>query len=132
MKPRKVLLAEDDADDQLLFNEFLSHRKDIELMPIADNGVELFHYLDTITSEGDLPDLIILDQNMPRRNGLQTLRLLKETDRFAGIHVVVYSTYTDQHLIDACTTQGAFAVISKPITKEEYNQMIDGLMLVRM
>ena len=125
MAPKKILLAEDDSDDQRLFQEFLKHRTDIVLMPIAENGVELMEQLQPIRDKNQLPDLIILDQNMPKRNGLQTLNLLKSHERFANIPIAIYSTYTDALLIESCMTAGACAVLAKPITKAGYNQMIE-------
>jgi CheY-like chemotaxis protein len=130
MTPKKVLLAEDDSDDQQIFYDFLYHRTDLHLLPVAENGVALFHFLESVCSAGELPDLIILDQNMPKRNGLQTLRMLKEDPRYAAIPVMVYSTYTDQQLIDACLEVGASAVMTKPITKEGYEEMIDAFLKV--
>ena len=127
MLKRKVLLAEDDADDQRFFNEFLEHRKDILLMPIADNGEVLFEILKGITERSDLPDLIILDQNMPKYSGLQALRLLKSDSRYAHIPVSIYSTYTNEALIENGLELGACYVIPKPISKEGYQQMIDQL-----
>ena len=127
--PKKILLAEDDRDDQKLFCDFLQHRNDIELLPVADNGIVLFDLLASITDAAGLPDLIILDHNMPRRNGLQTLQLLKDTERYAHIPVVIYSTYTDKQLIDACAEKGAFSVLPKPITKHGYSEMIDTVLL---
>jgi CheY-like chemotaxis protein len=124
----KILLAEDDGDDQKLFIDFLQHRPEIEILPIMENGVDLIENLDGISEKEALPDLVILDQNMPKQNGLQTLILLKSTPRYAHIPVMVYSTYTDQNLIRQCNENGAFAVASKPISKEGYNQMIDELL----
>ena len=125
MSPKRILLAEDDIDDQKLFYDFLRHREDIVLMPVAENGVHLFDSLEKITSSDDLPDLIILDQNMPKRSGLQTLQLLKDTIRYAHIPVIVYSTYTDQQLIKISSEMGAFSVASKPVTKDGYDEMIN-------
>lgn len=125
MLKRKVLLAEDDADDQRFFSEFLEDRDDIMLLPIADNGEVLFEILQHITENTDLPDLIILDQNMPKTNGLQALRLLKSNSRYAHIPVSVYSTYTDEELIKKGFELGACQVVSKPISKEGYHQMMD-------
>lgn len=126
--PKKILLAEDDIDDQQLFYDFLQHRTDIVLMPAAENGVHLFDSLEKIASNNDLPDLIILDQNMPRRSGLQTLQLLKKTTRYAHIPVMLYSTYTDQQLIKLSSELGAFSVASKPVTKDGYDEMINGFL----
>jgi len=127
MNPKKVLLAEDDMDDQKLFHDFLHHRSDIVLLCAVENGEELLNTLKTVDSEG-LPDLIILDQNMPKRNGIQTLQVLKKEERFAEISVVIYSTHTDQQLVNEAIRNGASKVVSKPISKEGYGKMMDDLL----
>ena len=125
MLKRKILLAEDDEDDQEFFNDFLKNRNDIILMPIAENGLVLTEYLEGITDRAQLPDLIILDQNMPKSNGLQTLQVLKEDERYTHIPVIIYSTYTDETLIKIGSELGATMVVSKPVTKEGYHEMIE-------
>ena len=124
----KVLLAEDDIDDQQIFLDFLKDRKDLQLMTVVENGVVLMETLETITEDALLPDIIILDQNMPKRNGLQTLELLKAHERYAHIPVMVYSTYADHQLLSSCSKMGATAVYTKPITKAEYNKMLDAFL----
>ena len=127
MPKRKVLLAEDDEDDQRFFNEFLKNREDIVLLPIAENGEVLFEILGNITKDTDLPDLIILDQNMPKLNGIGALRVLKADSRYAHIPVSIYSTYTDEELIKNGLSSGACFVVSKPVSQEGYHQMMDRL-----
>ena len=127
MMKRKILVAEDDADDQQFFYEFLKFRKDIDLLPIAENGVELVQVLEKINEPAALPDIIILDQNMPKRNGLQTLKLLKTDKRYAHIPVIIYSTYTDDSLKKNGTEMGACLVVPKPFTREGYDTMINEL-----
>lgn len=123
----RILLAEDDADDQKLFNDFLSHRTDIELLPVAENGEELLEVLERITA-GHLPHIIILDQNMPKCNGLQTLAALKENDRYAHLPVIIYSTYADEQLISSSKSAGAALVVTKPISKKGYEEMMDAVL----
>ena len=124
----KILLAEDDHDDQKLFREFLEDRTDIHILPIVENGEELLESLKLISTTSELPGLIILDQNMPKLNGLQTLKELKNSEIYAHIPVMVYSTYTDAHLVNSCAAEGACAVISKPISKDGYHEMMDDLL----
>jgi CheY-like chemotaxis protein len=124
MTPKKMLLAEDDADDRQFFYDFLKHRSDLVLLPAVENGVAVFDYLERAT-KANLPDVIILDQNMPRRNGLQTLALLKESAAYAHIPVMVYSTYVDESLVQRSTTLGATLVWVKPSDIEGYHKMID-------
>ena len=123
MKKLKVLLAEDDPDDQQLFSVFLNDRNDIQLMQFAENGVELMNILNSENAE--LPDMIILDQNMPKMNGLQTVKALKANEHLKNIPVMFYSTFADRQLTDTCKQFGAEAVLSKPVTKEGYSKMMD-------
>lgn len=123
----KILLAEDDGDDQKLFCDFLSHRKDIVIMPVAENGEELLELLEN-TPNQDLPHVIVLDQNMPKSNGLQTLAALKARDRFAHLPVIIYSTYLDKQLVSNSKAAGAALVIAKPIAKKGYEEMMDAIL----
>ena len=125
MLTKRILLAEDDEDDQELFTEFLKHRNDITLMPIAENGEILADQLKKIVQTEQLPNYIILDQNMPKRNGLQTLQFLKQNNRYAHIPVIIYSTYIDETLIEKGSALGALRVVPKPLTKEGYDTMLD-------
>jgi CheY-like chemotaxis protein len=128
MRTTRILLAEDDQDDQFLFTGFLEDRSDIAIMPIAENGLDLFTILEKVQNEAQLPHLILLDQNMPKRNGLQTLQLLKKTHPYAGIPVFVYSTYMDEKLEAECLGNGARRVFTKPIDKNGYHRLIDVLL----
>ena len=125
MLKRKVLLAEDDEDDRHFFQSFLQSRDDVVLLPIAEDGLLLIDQLQNINNEADLPDLIILDQNMPRQSGLQTLEFLKKDKRFRHIPIVIYSTYADENLVKKSSEKGACMVLAKPFNKEGYVEMIE-------
>lgn len=125
MKAWNVILVEDDPDDRDLFNTFLTQRKDVNILPTVGNGIELIEYLESISSGQKLPDLIVLDQNMPMMNGKQTLQYLKSSPRYSKIPAVIYSTYTDSRLIVDCKELGAKMVASKPIDDEGYQKMMD-------
>ena len=120
-----VVLVEDDPDDRELFIEFYKDRNDIVLLPSAENGLELIAYLEGIAEDCDLPHLIVLDQNMPKMNGKQTLAFLKSNEKFSNIRVLVYSTYTDSNLIKECMALGANGFAVKPIDYEGYQKMMD-------
>lgn len=124
MKITNVILVEDDCDDAELFVEFYQDRADIALLPISGNGLELINYLENIPDD-ELPHLIVIDQNMPRMNGKQTLAFLKSNSRFCKIPAVIYSTYTDYNLIHECTQLGARMVALKPIDYDGYQKMMD-------
>lgn len=124
----KILLADDDLDDRWFFEDFLKGRDDIILLPAATSGIEVIQYLDNLISANDLPDIIILDHNMPGLNGKETLALLRSRNRYNEIPVLIYSTYIGQKLIDECMKLGAASVMLKPSSPDEYNGMIDRIL----
>lgn len=123
----KILLAEDDPDDVQFFFQYLGDRPDLLLLPPVDNGEEVFEYLQK-AHNGTFPDLIILDQNMPKCNGLQTLTILKNNALFENIPVFVYSTYTDAYLVKQSIQLGARSVLEKPVSVEGYHQMMNEIL----
>lgn len=124
---KKILLAEDDPDDVAFFYQYLQDREDLLLLPPVENGEEVFEYLQK-AHNGLYPDLIILDQNMPKCNGLQTLAILKNNAQFENIPVFVYSTYTDAYLVKQSLQLGARSVLEKPFSIEGYNKMMDAIL----
>lgn len=123
MSIRYVILAEDDSDDQFLFVNFLSDYPTMNLASAVANGEELIHVLER-TPDEKLPAAIILDQNMPKMNGLNTLQFLKANDRYAAIPVMVYSTYLNDMLVRNCMDAGASLVFNKPEDKAGYHEMM--------
>jgi CheY-like chemotaxis protein len=127
---KKVLFADDDADERALFKNAYQKRNDIVLLPCVENGAEVIRILERIENNQDLPDIIILDQNMPMMTGKQTLASLKAHVRYAHIPVCVCSTYADHKLVEDCTKLGAWKILSKPVTEEEYHLMMDEFLTV--
>ena len=119
--PKKILLAEDDPDDRGFFFQFLCNRADLILLPPVENGEEVFEYLEK-AHNGSFPDLIILDQNMPKCNGLQTLTILKN-----NIHSVSYT-----HLRAHETRHDLVCrlLLEKPFSPEGYHKMIDEMLVL--
>ncbi|WP_207512952.1 response regulator [Longitalea luteola] len=123
---KRIMLAEDDEDDKWIFTEImkkLTANRNIHF-DVVDNGVQILHALENTPK---LPDLVILDQNMPQLNGKETLKLIKKNDRFNHIPVVIYSTYNDSRLSNECFDIGATQIITKPDTFEGFREMIEML-----
>jgi CheY-like chemotaxis protein len=125
---KKILLAEDDIDDQQFFSKYVSGRQDVIFLPIAENGEDVISYLKH--NEHALPDVIVLDQNMPKLNGMQTLQYLKSTPAFSRIPVVLYSSFADDNLKQQGAKSGAALVYAKPMSMADYEQFID--LLIRL
>jgi CheY-like chemotaxis protein len=124
LKYKKILLVDDDADDRQIFNEIL-HDVDPEAeLVTAENGIDMVALLDKIPDE-ELPDMIIIDQNMPKMTGKESLIFLKDNPRYQHIPAIVYSTYQVKDFYRECLELGAQDVVAKPDTMQAYREMIE-------
>ena len=109
---KSIYLADDDADDCILFEDALRQVATNTLLRTANNGVELMDILDKTVPPP--PDVIFLDLNMPLKNGFECLNDIKSTQRFKDIPVVVFSTSSEQDAIEKVYADGAHYYICKP------------------
>lgn len=108
-----ILIAEDDEDDRfLLETAFRENQQGVQLSFVRD-GLEIMNYLDRIDRRRPLPDLILLDVNMPLMGGTETLRLLKEDDRYKKIPVIIHSTSDSELDKHRCMNLGASGYLHK-------------------
>jgi CheY-like chemotaxis protein len=115
-----ILMAEDDPDDQLLAKIALQSANYHNPFICVDNGQELIEYLQrAIKSTNNktqlLPNLIIIDLNMPKLSGLDTLDKLKSDDNFKSIPVVILSTSCEPNEVTKSYRKGASSYICKPV-----------------
>jgi CheY-like chemotaxis protein len=88
----KILVADDDADDRAILQDAMRELDATEVLCFAQNGEEALRLLGNDFNAEYKPALIILDLNMPKLNGTETLRRIKNDDRFNTIPVIIYST----------------------------------------
>lgn len=121
--PFRILIADDDTDDiQLTKDCFNENHLHIHVNEVADGQI-LMDHLNRITKIpdcSDLPQLILLDLNMPRKGGFEALKELKQDHHLRKIPVVVFSTSNASNDIDKAYELGASCFISKPNTFEEW------------
>jgi CheY-like chemotaxis protein len=130
MKYKKILLVDDDIDDRLIFSELLREANKDTLLIFAENGLEMVALLDK-TEENDLPEMIILDQNMPKMTGKESLIFLKGSHRYQHIPTIIYSTFQVEDFYRECLELGAQNVIDKPDTMQAYREMIGQFLVLR-
>ena len=130
IKYKKILLVDDDIDDRLIFEEILREMNDDSLVVYAENGLEMVSLLDK-TKEEELPDMIILDQNMPKMTGKESLVFLKESPRYKTIPTIIYSTYQVKDFYRECLILGARDVVAKPDSLQAYREMIEQFLTTR-
>lgn len=116
--PLNILLADDDAIDRELFIEGINHTGIKYAIKEVENGEQVFSYLYSAT---ETPDLIILDFNMPVKDGRITLKELKNLDQFKRIPVVIMSTSNSHFDIALAYDSGANLFIVKP---DDFKQLV--------
>ena len=126
-QPARVLLVEDGHIQTLLIKTALADLPQLDLLHVAKDGVEAMEFLrrEAQSVKGHLPDLILLDINMPKKNGFEVLAELKSAPVFRRIPVVVFSTSDSQEDIDRAYDKGASTFVTKPVTLGDLKQVLD-------
>jgi chemotaxis family two-component system response regulator Rcp1 len=129
MNTISVLLVEDNpADADLTREAFEANRLKVELSVVLD-GVEAMDFLHKRAGFADVdePDLVLLDLNLPRKDGRQVLAEIKATDRLRKIPVVVLSSSEDLGDILQTYDLGANCYVSKPVDFEGFQATMKSL-----
>ena len=125
-RPIDVLLVEDDPGDVLLTKKALSNGKVYNTLTVVPDGVEA---LKLLRNEGEFagasrPDLILLDLNMPRKDGRETLAEIKADEDLRSIPVVVLTTSdADKDVVESYDLQ-ASCYITKPVDLEQFTRVV--------
>jgi CheY-like chemotaxis protein len=123
---KTIVLAEDDTDDQDMVREIVElSNSDVDLRIFSD-GESLIASMRELP-EHQRPNLIVLDQNMPRLKGSETIWHLKEIAGFEHVPVVIYTTYHDNKFAETCKRMNV-ELFRKPDTFDDFEKMIGGLM----
>lgn len=127
-----VLMAEDDDDDFMLAVKAVKAASSCCTLRRVVNGEDLLDYLNRAAPYTDPavspePSFILLDLNMPRRDGREALRDLKSHPRFKKIPVIVFTTSESQEDVAHAYELGANAFIRKPVNFEELVEVMKAL-----
>ena len=116
--PLNILLADDDADDCFFFEKALREISILTQVIVVNDGEQLMDFLSKNSAQ--LPDVLFLDLNMPRKSGFECLTEIMENTKLKELAVVMYSTsYTqdpnyEQSIINVLYKLGAKDYIRKP------------------
>lgn len=126
-KPIHILLVDDDEDDRYLTREAFHQHYPASRISFAEDGEDL---LDFLRYEGryagaahTLPELILLDLNMPRKDGREALREIKSDDIFRHIPILVLTTSDAKDDIETSYFNGANSFITKPPTFQRLSEV---------
>ncbi|WP_395065798.1 response regulator [Flavobacterium sp.] len=116
-KTLTILLIEDDVIEVMKFNRVINSLAIKHKLVEANNGEEA---LSILKMKGVTPDIILLDLNMPKLNGIEFLRILKNDDFLKHIPSVVFTTSNNPNDILECFRIGIAGYIIKPLKYEDY------------
>jgi CheY-like chemotaxis protein len=126
-----ILIAEDDADDRFLLKTAFDENGTDDKIEFVENGVELINYLKAIvgnsSAETSYPGFIMLDLNMPKKDGREVLQEIKQHPIFKSIPVIVYTTTKNEAEVRKCYELGANSYIVKPARFEALLKTIEDL-----
>lgn len=127
-----ILVADDDEDDQMLTKEAFEEKRNYLDIRFVNDGVELLEYLRgqnkySRAGTAPLPALILLDLNMPRMDGKEALKEIKNDPALRKIPVVVLTTSSAEPDILKAYEMGVNSFITKPVTFTEFVKIADTL-----
>lgn len=117
-----ILMADDDRDDFIILKEAAARTDESLRISYAANWLELWRFIIKT-----LPDLLFLDLNMPVKNGLECLQLLREDSKYDKIPIIIYSTSVNKNDIDKAYEHGANYFVVKPNAIEDLTQVVKKL-----
>jgi CheY-like chemotaxis protein len=124
-----ILIAEDDADDRFLLQTAFVENGYTDTIDFVENGVDVMNYLHDLSESANSPDhngsarvaypcFILLDLNMPKKNGREVLKEIKEHPDLKKIPVIIFTTTKNELEINRCYELGANSYIVKPSSFE--------------
>jgi CheY-like chemotaxis protein len=118
-KKLHVFFGDDDQEDIEFFKRAISETSDDIRITIAKDGLQLLEFLQVV-----VPDIIFLDLNMPRMNGIDCLKEIRNQEIYKDVPVIIYSTTAEKAHIDLTYALGANMYIQKP---ENFTKIKDRL-----
>lgn len=128
IQPISVLLADDDEDDRLIFQDALREIKFKTEVRTVSDGMALMEHLNQ--PEVNLPQVIFLDLNMPLKSGMDCLHEIKSSVRFENIAVAIYSTSASEEDIEETFVRGANVYIRKPDDFNELKRILEKVITI--
>ena len=125
-----ILIAEDDADDRFLLQAAFEENGFKDKLQFVENGVEIIDYLNDIMTRDSVinyPRFILLDLNMPKKDGREVLKELKQPPELKKIPVVIFSTTKNEQEMRRCYELGANSYITKPNSFESLLKTVAAL-----
>ena len=129
MKQIHILLVEDNEADIFITTEALEQKETVNKISVARDGVEAINFMERAlgTKNESLPDLVLLDVNLPKKNGHEVLKYIKNSDQLKHVPVIMLSTSSAENDIRNAYANHANCFITKPVEIGDFFLMINAL-----
>ena len=117
-----ILLADDDSDDRLFFEMALKSLTTLTQLATVVDGEKLMTYL--FENAHQLPDVLFLDLNMPRKNGFECLSEIKNNKNLQALPVIIFSTSFEQEVVNLLYRNGAKYFMRKPAEFSQFKKIL--------
>jgi CheY-like chemotaxis protein len=126
MKSVHLLLVEDNEGDIILTTEALDERKIINKISIVKDGKQALDFLEKNPpyEAEDLPDIILLDVNLPKKNGHEVLEYIKNSSSLKHIPVIILTTSSLEKDINSSYENHANCYITKPVEVDDFLKVV--------
>jgi len=122
LKELNILLADDDQDDCIFFEEALGELELLTHLTAVHDGEQLMQLLTNETTI--ISHVLFLDLNMPRKNGFECLSEIKQNTKLKDLPVVIFSTSFEQEVVNTLYKNGAQYFIRKPSEFSQFKKTI--------
>lgn len=126
-----ILIADDDTDDRLFMDRALRQSGYTQTIQFVEDGEDLMHYLRRqgryTEQNAPWPDLLILDLNMPRKNGFQALSEIKDDPKLRRLPVIVMTTSSADEDVIKTYNLGVNSFVTKPFNFNRLVEMVGAL-----
>ena len=121
-RPIEILLVEDNLGDVELTREAMAEGKIENRLSVASNGEDALAILrrEGRHQEAPRPDVILLDINLPRKNGIEVLAAIKQDEKLRRIPVIMLTTSTADADLFACYDSHANCYVKKPLDMDDF------------
>ncbi|WP_126247846.1 response regulator [Chitinophaga rhizosphaerae] len=126
-KALNILIVDDDQDDKDFITDTILKQAPNANVQGLESGAEALDYF-SIVSPMNFPDLIILDYNMPRMNGLETLDKIASVEMIRSIPIAVVSTANERIYRRECLAHGAIRYFEKPSDMAHWGHIVEELL----
>ncbi len=129
IKPIHILIVEDNEGDVLLISEALEEKKIVSKISVVKNGEQAIDFIEKqgVYQQVLLPDLILLDINLPRKNGHEVLQYIKETEHLKQIPVIMLTTSSSESDILKSYKNHANCYITKPVDVDNFLKAVTSI-----